>query len=42
MANILLKSLDNYYSNGTNMEQFNDYVNGKKKNIIKNNRLVCN
>jgi len=31
MANILLKSLDNYYSNGTNMEQFNDYVNGEKK-----------
>lgn len=31
MANILLKSLDNYYSHGTNMEQFNEYVNGEKK-----------
>ena len=31
MANILLKSLDNYYSNGKKMEQFNDYVNGDKK-----------
>jgi len=31
MANILLKSLDNYYSNDNKIEQFNDYVNGDKK-----------
>ena len=31
MTNILLQSLDKYYNNGKNMEQFNDYVNGDKK-----------
>ena len=31
MPNILLKSLDNYYSNDNKIEQFNDYVNGTKK-----------
>ena len=31
MTNILLQSLNNYYNNGTNMDKFNDYVNGEKK-----------
>ena len=31
MTNILLQSLDKYYNNGKNMDNFNDYVNGDKK-----------
>ena len=31
MTNILLQSLDKYYNNGKNIENFNDYVNGEKK-----------
>ena len=31
MTNILLQSLNRYYNNGKNIEQFNDYVNGEKK-----------
>ena len=31
MTNILLQSLDKYYNNENNIENFNDYVNGDKK-----------